>query len=98
MLDASLKAISFVKGKSYTDLENDDLLVFALIKAVEIIGEAASQEYQANHSEISWSAMISMRNRLVHAYFDINLKILWKTLQEDLPPLIEQLQQLLNQE
>ncbi len=46
--------------------------------------------------QILWSAIIAMRNRLVHAYFDINLKILWQTVQYDLPVLIDQLKQLLN--
>ena len=66
----------------------DEMLVLALVKLVEIVGEAASRasnEYQAEHSQIPWSAMIGMGNRLVHAYFDINLKILWQTTQEDLP-------------
>lgn len=98
MLDASLKAMAFIEGKNKSDLDDDDLLVFALVKAIEIVGEAAgkvSKEYQANHPEIHWSAMISMRNRLVHAYFDINKKILWQTLKKDLPELIVVLESLL---
>jgi uncharacterized protein with HEPN domain len=69
----------------------------ALVKAVEIVGEAVSRvspEYQANNPQIPWSAMIGMRNRLVHAYFDINLRILWQTTQEDLPLLIDELKKL----
>ncbi|MGI0483186.1 DUF86 domain-containing protein [Geminocystis sp. CENA526] len=99
MLDASLKAIVFIEGKTESDLDNDDLLVFGLVKAIEIVGEVAgkvSKEYQVNHPEIHWSAMISMRNRLVHAYFDINKKVLWKTLQKDLPELIIILKSLLS--
>ncbi len=97
MLDAAEKAINFVNLRSFQDLENDEILALALVKLVEIVGEAASRvskEYQARHSEIPWSAMIGMRNRLVHAYFDINLQILWQTTQEDLPRLIEQLNKL----
>jgi uncharacterized protein with HEPN domain len=69
----------------------------ALVKVIEIIGEAASRvspEYQANHPQIPWPAMSGMRNRLVHAYFDINLRILWQTTQEDLPLLIDDLEKL----
>lgn len=98
MLDASLKAMAFIEGKNESDLDDDDLLVFTLVKAVEIVGEAAgkvSKKYQANHPEIHWSAMISMHNRLVHAYFDINKKILWQILQKDLPELIVVLELLL---
>ncbi len=97
MLDAAQKAITFVKGRTFHDLENDEIMVLALVKVIEIIGEAASkvsQEYQANHPQILWSAMIGMRNRLVHAYFDINLRILWQTTQEDLPLLIDELKKL----
>ena len=88
MLDSAQKAIAFVHHRTFKDLEKDEILVLALVKLVEIIGEAASRvskEYQAEHSQIPWSAMIGMRNRLVHAYFDINLRILWQTTQEDLP-------------
>ena len=99
MLDASHKAVSFVQNRTLKDLENDEILVLALVKTVEIVGEAASRisrEYQDNHSQIPWSAIIGMRNRLVHAYFDINLKILWQTTQKDLPLLIGELDKLLN--
>ncbi|WP_201150055.1 DUF86 domain-containing protein [Cyanobacterium sp. IPPAS B-1200] len=75
-------------------------MVFALVKAIEIVGEAAgkvSKEYQINHPEISWTAMISMRNRLVHAYFDINKKILWQTLKKDIPELVNILTELLDE-
>lgn len=97
MLDAARKAINFVNNRAFYDLENDEILALALVKVIEIIGEAASRvspEYQANYPQIPWSAMIGMRNRLVHAYFDINLKILWQTTQEDLPLLVNELEKL----
>ena len=97
MLDAAQKAISFVNDRTFQDLEENELLALALVKLIEIVGEAVSRiskEYQAEHLEIPWSAMIGMRNRLVHAYFDINLKVLWQTTQEDLPSLINELNKL----
>lgn len=97
MLDAAQKAIAFVKNRNFQDLENDEMLALALVKLIEIVGEAASRvskEYQTNHTQIPWSAIIGMRNRLVHAYFDINLRILWQTTQEDLPLLINELNKL----
>jgi uncharacterized protein with HEPN domain len=97
MLDAAKKAITFVNNRNFQDLENDEILALALVKLIEIVGEAASRvskEYQTSHPKIPWSAMIGMRNRLVHAYFDINLKILWQTTQEDLPSLIKELNKL----
>ena len=97
MLDAAEKAMSFVEGKTFQDLLNDEMLALALVKLIEIVGEAASRvskEYRDKNQQIPWSAMIGMRNRLVHAYFDINKKILWQTTQEDLPCLIEELKKL----
>ena len=97
MLDAAQKAVNFVNNRTFQDLEDDEILALALVKLIEIVGEAASRiskEYQAEHPQISWSAMIGMRNRLVHAYFDINLKVLWQTTQEDLPSLIDELNKL----
>lgn len=69
--------------------------MLALVKEVEIIGEAAYQitSNTRNHiGSIPWDDIIGMRHRLVHAYFDIDLDILWKTVQEDLPQLIAELE------
>lgn len=97
ILNAASKAVKLVENKSFQELEDDEVLTLALIKLIEIVGEASSRlskEFQAEHPEIPWSGIIGMRNRLVHAYFDINLKVIWQTTQEDLPALIEQLKQL----
>ena len=74
------------------------MLVFALVKAVEIVGEAASRitpETQEELDFIPWADVVGMRNRLVHAYYDINLEILWLTVRDDLPKLVAQLEPLL---
>jgi len=96
MLDAAREAIGFVQHRRRKDLDHDRQLVWALVKAVEIIGEAASQltpDVRAQVTDLPWDKIIGMRHRLVHAYFDINLDILWKTVREGLPPLIAQLEQ-----
>ena len=70
---------------------------FALARAVEIIGEAANNitdDFQAKHPQIAWAEIKSMRHRLVHAYFDFNLDILWVATQDELPPLVEDLQKI----
>jgi uncharacterized protein with HEPN domain len=70
------------------------MLVLALVKDIEIIGEAASkvsQECQNEHPQIPWHAIIGMRNHLIHAYFNIDLDQVWSTIQGDLHPLIAQL-------
>jgi uncharacterized protein with HEPN domain len=67
------------------------MLMLALVKLIEIVGEAANQVTaggQANAPEVPWPDIVGMRHRLVHAYFDINLDILWQTLMQDLPSLI----------
>ena len=90
MRDAANDAMAFVKGKARADLESDRLLVLGLMKAIEIIGEAASRisdETCAQIPDVPWPDVIGMRNRLIHGYYDINLNILWRTL-EDLPFLI----------
>lgn len=96
MLDAAQEAVLFAQGRSRADLDSDRKLVLALVKEIEIIGEAASQISESTRhqwSAIPWADIIGMRNRLVHAYFDINLDILWQTIQHDLPPLIAELSQ-----
>jgi uncharacterized protein with HEPN domain len=95
MLEAANLAVSFCAGKSRSDLDRDPMLVMALVKAVEIVGEAAakvSEETRRLLPEVPWQAIVDMRHRLVHAYYDINLTILWLTVEEDLPPLLQQLQ------
>lgn len=94
MLDAAQEAIAFVQGSCRADLDDDRKLVLALVKAIEIIGEAAYQTSPATRAQlphIPWEDIIGMRHRLVHAYFDINLDILWQTVQADLPPLVQAL-------
>ena len=95
MAEAAEAALRFCRGRSRADVESDDMLRFALTRAVEIIGEAAnkvSAEARAQMSGIAWPAIVGMRNRLVHAYFDIDLDILWVTVCHDLPALVTQLQ------
>ena len=95
MLDAARDAVGFAQGKKRNDLDSDRQLVMAVVKCVEIIGEAASQVSEETRSEISnlpWIDMINMRHRLVHAYYDINLNVVWATIQKDLPSLIKALE------
>jgi uncharacterized protein with HEPN domain len=101
MLDAAIEAESFIKDKNRHDLKNDRKLELALVKCVEIIGEAAnsvSKECKNNFPQIPWIDIIGMRNRLIHAYFEINLDILWKTLTDDLPPLIDEISKIVSPE
>ena len=98
MLDAARKALSFSRGKTRVDIEQDDQLTLALVRLVEIIGEAASRvsrQLQDQTPSIAWADIISTRNKLVHAYFNIDLDVMWQIIREDLPLLVNELEKLL---
>jgi len=70
----------------------------AIIRRIEIIGEASknvSEKFQKNHPEIDWAKIIGMRNMLIHEYFNIDLKLTWKTTQKDIPELEKKIKKLL---
>lgn len=88
MLEAAQHAHAFVAGRSRADLGQDVQLQFAVVRAIEIIGEAASRlspDFKTTRQHIPWAAIQGMRNRLIHAYFDINLDILWETVTTQSP-------------
>lgn len=94
MIEACEHALAFVAGRRREDLDGDTMLRMALTRAVEIVGEAASQVSEAGRAELAnlpWPQIVGMRNRLVHAYFDINRDILWDTVQLAVPALLAQL-------
>ncbi len=94
MIDAATDALGFVAGRGRADLDDDRMLLFAVVRALEIIGEAASKitpQTRAAHPEIPWPALIGMRNRIVHAYFDINTEIVWVAVTQEIPALLSQL-------
>ena len=95
MLAAAQEAVGFLGDRQEADLAQDRQLTLALLKCIEIIGEAASRvtaERRAELVAIPWAEMIGMRNRLVHAYFDVDLSLLFNTVREDLPSLIATLE------
>jgi uncharacterized protein with HEPN domain len=92
IIDAIDAASKFIEGRNRSDLDGDHMLVFALVRAVEIVGEAASKvssDCRAELPAVPWSKIVGMRNRLIHAYFDIDLEILWNTATYALPLLRE---------
>ena len=95
MLDAAREALSFIAERSSEDLSRDRMLVLALVKEIEIIGEAASRisdESRKALPRIPWPKIIAMRNRLIHAYADVDLSIVWDTLTGALPELQRELE------
>ncbi|MDL1862219.1 DUF86 domain-containing protein [Betaproteobacteria bacterium PRO7] len=95
MIEAARSALRFMAGRTRTDLDTDLMLLFAVVRAVEIVGEAASRVSAAGRAampDVPWPAVIGMRNRLIHAYFDIDKEVVWKTVTEELPPLLTALE------
>ena len=79
MLDASKKAVEFCAGKTEADLAKDEMLTLAVVRLVEIIGEAAknvSVDTRNSHPSIPWKEISGTRDRLIHGYFDVDLEIL----------------------
>ena len=98
MADSLGEAIRFTKGRSRADLDSDRMLTFAVLYALQTVGEAASrisQETRDRHSQIPWPVIIGMRHRLVHAYADIDHDILWTTATEAAAKLLAQVNSIL---
>jgi uncharacterized protein with HEPN domain len=97
MIEAAETAQRFLVGRQRGDLDTNEMLLFALVRAIEVIGEAASKlsaDTRSATPSVPWWAIVAMRNRLIHAYFDIDRDILWKTVSEELPALLRLLRTL----
>jgi uncharacterized protein with HEPN domain len=91
MLLAAQDAVAFASELTYDQFAHSRLHQHAIIKAIEIIGEAAARigaETKQAHPDIPWAEITGMRHRLVHGYFEVNLERVWDTVQEDIPDLI----------
>ena len=100
IVDALSAATKFAEGRKRSDLDTDQMLLFALVRAIEIVGEAASKVTAETHAampDVRWVSIVNMRHRLVHAYFDINRDILWATVTEAVPPLAARLRKFLEE-
>jgi len=95
------RAEQFMQGKSLEDLEKDVLLRYAVVKCLEIIGEAAymlTLEFKENHPQTPWNVIIKMRHVLVHGYFSIEMPIVWDIIKNDFPVLRPQIEQYIKEE
>lgn len=100
MLEAAQLALQFAAGVDREEFDRNIGMQFQVIRALEIIGEAASTlspAFQQDHPAVPWSLMKRMRNRLIHAYFAVDLDIIWDTLRTNLPPMIPELQRILQE-
>jgi uncharacterized protein with HEPN domain len=101
MLEAAREAVAYAGTKSLEDLHSDRPLQHLLIRDITIIGEAAARvdvEFRAAYPLIPWRDIIDTRNRLIHAYFNVNLTVVWKTATEDLPILVENLERIFSED
>mgnify|MGYP000007624574 CR=1 FL=1 len=97
MLDAAEEVIGFTSGRARADLDDDRMLLFAVVRGIEIIGEAATKVSAGTRDlspAIPWPAIVTMRHRLIHGYFDVDPDIVWRTATEEVPALIPPLRDL----
>ncbi|MBS3734751.1 MAG: DUF86 domain-containing protein [Phycisphaerae bacterium] len=101
MLDHAREAAELVRGKTQRDLIEDRVLTLAVVRLLEVTGEAAArmrEDTQQLHRDIPWPEIVGLRNRLIHGYDAVDMDILWQVLDRDLPRLIPQLEQMLDDE
>ena len=95
MIEAIDRIMRFTANKSYQDLVNDDMMYYAVVKNIEIIGEAAnmlSDNFHDAHPETPWKMVKGMRNYIVHEYFQIDDIVVWDVVTNNLTPLRDQLE------
>ena len=90
ILDSVRKARRFLEGVKFEAFACNDEKVFALMQALEIIGEAVKnlpKSIRERYPEVSWRDVAGMRDKLIHQYFRVNVRLLWETVKKDLPRL-----------
>lgn len=101
MLDAAQEAVTFMKGRTRTDLQTDRMLALSVIKDIEIMGEAATRVSPATRAllpQFPWDHAISIRREVVHNYSKIDIEVVWMTVQQDLPRMIGLIESLIHSE
>jgi len=98
MLDYARETLELIQGKSRDDLDSDLLLGPALVRLLEMMGEAAnrvSPEYQSSYPSIPWTQIIVLPNRLIHGYDTVDTEVLWRVMDQALPGLAAELESIL---
>lgn len=98
MLDHAREAADMARDRSRADLDSDRQLNLALVRLMEVVGEAATrvpEEFRARHPQVPWRDVADLRNRLIHGYDTVDFDRLWVILRQDIPPLIDQLETIL---
>ena len=95
MLERAREAVDMTRGRSRPDMDSDRMLNLALVRLMEVIGEAAgriTEDFRSHHPQVPWRDITDLRNRLIHGYDAVDFDRLWTIIQDDLPDLIEQLE------
>ncbi|HRK87627.1 MAG TPA: DUF86 domain-containing protein [Anaerolineales bacterium] len=101
ILDSARTALEYMKGKTWDDFSRDTLLQDAVVRRLEIIGEASgrvSSKTQEKYTQLPWQAMKGTRNRVIHEYDSIELDIIWDIVEQDLPFLVTELEKIVPKE
>jgi len=99
MLDHAREAVALLGDRSRSELACDRTLNLALVRLMEIVGEAAAripEDFRSLHAQVPWQDVADLRNRLIHGYDAVDLDILWTIITDDLGPLIEQLDDMID--
>lgn len=104
-LDHMLQAIErirrYTKGKTFEDFIADDMMYYAVVKNIEILGEASNmltEEFRKEHPQTPWKQVNGMRNYIVHEYFQVDNNVVWDVITNDLPVLEQQVTEYINEE
>jgi uncharacterized protein with HEPN domain len=99
MLDHAIEAVEMARGRTRADINTDRQLNLSLARLLEIVGEAAarvSEQTRERFADIPWPEIVSLRNRLIHGYDEVDFDILWEIIHSDLPRLITRLEKILD--
>ena len=101
ILQCITKIQKHTQGYDFSDFEADEKTVDSVLRNLEIIGEAAKhvpRQVRERYPGLPWVEMQTMRNIVIHEYHGVNLKIIWETVTEDLPPIVPRLKEILEEE
>jgi len=97
IIESCNEIVFFIKGYDFEKFSKDSKTLSAVLMKLSIIGESAShfpEEIRLKNKQVDWRTIVAMRNFLVHEYFEIDPKIVWKTVTEDVPILLESIKKL----